>query len=133
MWPFRRRRRTAPTGSLRLGELSDNPADYTVYTVSESRFPETFTSLWASATEEEREDGQARRWARLVPLYDPAFGAADVAVELEGQTACYLRPPHLGKVAALAQANTVEAIEVPALIVQGPAGPTVTLLIAYPD
>ena len=32
-------------GTLRLGEPSAEPADYSVYTVSESRFPDAFAAL----------------------------------------------------------------------------------------
>ena len=53
MWPFRRKPRSAPTGTLRLGEPSTDPADYAVYTVSESRFPDAFAALWSSATDDE--------------------------------------------------------------------------------
>jgi hypothetical protein len=130
MWPFRRKQRLAPTGTLRLGEPSTDPADYPVYTVSESRFPDTFTAVWSTATEDEREAGVLRRWATLVPVNDPKYGVADLAVEFDGQRACYLRPPHLGRLAARIERENVEALEVPALVERGPAGPTVTLRIA---
>lgn len=130
MWPFRRQQRPAPTGTLRVGEPSEDPADYTVYTVSESRFPDAFTAVWSDASADEQESGALRRWATLVPVHDPKYGVADMAVELGGRRACYLRPPHLGRVAARIGAANVMAIEVPALVVRGPAGPTVTLRIA---
>ena len=79
---------------------------------------------------DEQESGALRRWATLVPVHDPKYGVADLAVELDGRRACYLRPPHLGRMAARIDAANVMALEVPALIERGPAGPTVTLRIA---
>jgi hypothetical protein len=130
MWPFRRQQRPAPTGTLRIGEHSPDPADYAVYTVSESRFPETFATVWSGASAGEQEAGVLRRWATLVPVHDPKYGVADLAVEFDGLRACYLRPPHLGRMAARIEQENVEALEVPALVERGPAGPTVTLRIA---
>lgn len=130
MWPFRRQQRPAPTGTLRLGEPSTDPADYAVYAVSESRFPDTFAAVWAAATESEQEAGLLRRWATLVPVHDPTYGVADLAVEFDGMRACYLRPPHLGRMAARIDQENVVALEVPAQVERGPAGPTVTLRIA---
>lgn len=130
MWTFRRRRRAAPSGTLRIGEPSADRADYAVYTVSEGRFPDTYAALWATATEAERDEGLLRRWARLVPVRDPKYGVADLAVELDGMRACYLRPPHLGRMATRIEEENVEALEVPALVERGPAGATVTLRIA---
>jgi hypothetical protein len=130
MWPFRRKQRPAPTGTLRVGEPSVDPADYTVYTVSESRFPDAFAAVWSNATDDEQQSGSMRRWATLVPVHDPKYGVADLAVELGGRRACYLRPPHLGRVAARIETANVMALEVPALIERGPAGPTVILRIA---
>ncbi len=130
MWSFRRKKRPAPTGALRLGEPSANQADYGVYTVSESRFPETFAAVWQTATDVEQESGAMRRWATLVPVHDPKYGVADLAVEFGGLRACYLRPPHLGRMAARIERDNVEVLEVPALIERGPAGPTVTLRIS---
>lgn len=129
MWPFRRKQRPAPAGTLRLGEPSADAADYGVYTVSEGRFPDAFAALWAGATQEEAGQGSLRRWATLVPVHDPRYGVADLAVEFDGQRACYLRPPHLGRMAAVIDQANVEALEVPALVERGPAGPTVTLRI----
>lgn len=133
MWPFRRRQRPAPTGTLRLGEPSSDPADYAVYTVSESRFPDTFAAVWAAATESEQEAGLLRRWATLVTVHDPKYGVADLAVEFDGLRACYLRPPHLGRMAARIDLENVAALEVPAQVERGPAGPTVTLRIAVDE
>ena len=130
MWPFRRRQRPAPAGTLRLGEPSADPADYGVYTVSESRFPDAFTAVWSRATDDEQAAGVLRRWATLVPVHDPKYGVADLAVEFDGLRACYLRPPHLGRMAAHIDRENVAALEVPALVERGPAGPMVTLLIA---
>lgn len=129
MWSLRRKQRSAPTGTLRLGEPSADHADYGVYTVSESRFPETFAAVWQMATGVEQESGVLRRWATLVPVHDPEYGVADLAVEFDGLRACYLRPPHLGRMAARIERENVETLEVPALIERGPAGPTVTLRI----
>ena len=129
MWPFRRRQRPEATGTLRVGEHSSDPSAYAVYTVSESRFPDTFTALLAGADEDERQAGALRRWAALVPIRDPQFGVADLAVEFDGRRAGYLRPPHLGRLAARIDAEHVAALEVPALVVWGPAGPTVTLRV----
>jgi hypothetical protein len=132
MWPFRRRPRAQPSGTLRLGEHGVEPADYAVFTVGESRFPETFRALLAAADADERANGTVRRWATLVPIHDPAFGVADLAVEIDGMRAGYLRPPHLGRLAARIDTENVAALEVPALVVWGPAGPTVTLRIDDP-
>lgn len=129
LWPFRRRRPEA-SGTLRLGEHSDDPDAYAVLTVSESRFPDTFTALWGNATAEERQAGSVRRWAVLVPIIDPRMGrAADLAVDLDGMRACYLRPPHLDRLAARIASANVEALEVPAIVEWGPAGPTVRLRV----
>lgn len=130
MWAFRRRRRAEPSGTLRVGDHSPDAADYSVYTVSEGRFPEAFAALWSTATEAERDEGLMRRWATLVPVQDPKYGVADLAVELDGRRACYLRPPHLGRMAARIEEGNVEALEVPALVERGPAGATVTLRLA---
>ena len=129
MWPFRRKQRPAPAGTLRLGEPSADAADYGVYTVSESRFPDAFTAVWSTATDDEQQAGVLRRWAALVPVHDPKYGVADLAVEFDGLRACYLRPPHLGRMAAVIDRENVEALEVPALVQRGPAGPTVMLRI----
>ncbi len=130
MWPFRRRARPEPTGTLRIGEHSSNAADYDVWTVSESRHPEAFEELWSQAWPTEREGDVLRRWAQLVPVRDPRFGVADVGVDLDGRRACYLRPPHLDTVAHRAAEAGVLALEVPALIERGPGGTTVRLIIA---
>ena len=129
MWPFRRRRRAAPTGTLRVGEHRSDPDDYRVWTVSESRHPDAFEALWAEATPSEHDGRVLRRWATLVPIRDPRFGVADVAVQFNGQTACYLRPPHLGAAARRAEAERVASLEVPALIERSPAGATVRLIL----
>jgi hypothetical protein len=129
MWPFRKRR-PEPLGSLRLGEPGMDPADYSVFTVSESRHGPTFEELWNGATEDERQARLLHRWATLVPVRDPAFGVADLAVEFDGRRACYVRPPHLGRLAARLDAENLETLEVPALIAWGPVGPTVTLRVA---
>ena len=129
MWPFRRRQRSEPVGTLRVGEHSANLADYDVLTVSESRHPEAFARLWDQASSTERDQGRVKRWATLVPVRDPKFGVADMSVRFDGQTACFLRPPHLGQTAARIDAAHVAALEVPALIEWGPAGPTVRLRI----
>lgn len=129
MWRFRRRRRPAATGTLRVGGHGPSIDDYPVLTVSESRHPDVFAALLASATTAERGEGLLRRWATLVPVADPRFGVADVGVEFDGRRACYLRPPHLGMAAARIEAANVAALEVPALIEFGPAGPTVRLRI----
>ncbi len=129
LWPFGRRR-PDPDGTLRLGEHSEDPGDYTVLTVSESRFPGAFTALWGHASHSERDAGVVRRWAVLVPVVDPRVGrVADLGVEIEGNRACYLRPPHLDRLATRIESANVLTLEVPALIEWGPAGPTVRLLI----
>ncbi len=74
--------------------------------MSESRFPDAFTAVWSSATDDEQEAGVLRRWATLVPVHDPKYGVADLAVEFDGLRACYLRPPHLGRMAALIDGRT---------------------------
>lgn len=117
---------------MRLGEPSAASSDYTVFIVSESRFPETYSALWEAATEDERTAGDARRWATLVPVFDPRLGTPEVIVQFDGMTAGYLRPPHLDRLAALARDRNVETIEVPALVVRGPAGPTVMLIVDIP-
>ena len=131
MWPFRRRR-PAPAGTMRLGDPSPEPSDYTVFIVSESRFPETYAAIWQAATDDEQDAGEARRWATLLPIFDPRLGTPEVVVQFDGMTAGYLRPPHLDRIARRARDENVETIEVPALVVRGPAGPTVTLRIDIP-
>lgn len=127
MWPFRRRQRPAPTGTLRVGEHSSSLEDYTVLTVSESRHPQVFARLWEQASTTERDTGRVKRWAQLVPIHDPAFGVADMTVQFDGETACFLRPPHLGRSADQIAAAHVASLEVPSVIEWGPAGPTVRL------
>ena len=129
MWRFRRRRRPAASGTLRVGRHGASIDDYPVLTVSEGRHPDAFAALLETATTAERDDGQLRRWATLVPVADPRFGVADVGVEFDGRRACYLRPPHLGIAAARIEAAKVATLEVPALVEFGPAGPTVRLRI----
>lgn len=127
MWPFRRRATPPPAGSLRVGEHSADDGAYSVLTVSESRHPEPFAAMWVSASDSERERGRVRRWATLLPVRDPSFGVADVAVQFDGQTACFLRPPHLGRAAQQIDGAHVLTLEVPALVEWGPAGPSVRL------
>lgn len=128
MWPFRRHRHAA-SGSIRLGHPSSDPSAYNVYAVSENRHPDVFDDLWSSALPDDLAAGEVRLWATLVPVYDPKFGVADVLVQIDGRTACYLRPPHLDRVAARLARAHAEQMEVPALIEAGPIGPTVRLLI----
>ena len=104
--------------------------DYNVFTVSESRFPESFAHLWTCASDEERNAKQIRRWAVLTPVSDPLSKLiADLAASIDGQRVCYLRPPHLTFLAHRIVQENVETLEVPALVEWGPAGPTVMLLI----
>ena len=129
---FRRAKR-APQGSLRLGDHSENAADYNVFTVSESRFPDSFAQLWDQASEEERRVKRIRRWAVLTPITDPATKlVADLPAEIDGLRVSYLRPPHLTILAARISEENLESLEVPALIEWGPAGVSVFLLVA-PD
>jgi len=126
MWPFRRRR-PEPSGSVRMGEPTSDPSAFTVLTVSEHRFPDTYAALWDSAGDDERAARSLVRIASLVPIPDPQFGVADLEVRIDGRLAAYLRPPHLGMVArAIDAANAVSA-EAPALVEWGPVGPTTRL------
>lgn len=129
MWPFRRRQRIEATGTLRVGEHSADIDDYDVFAVSESRHPAVFAQLWEQASATERDQGRVKKWAVLVPIRDPKFGVADLAVQFDGATACFLRPPHLGRVAGQIDAARVATLEAPALIEWGPAGPSVRLRI----
>ncbi|MBI1351335.1 MAG: hypothetical protein GC156_09470 [Actinomycetales bacterium] len=129
MWPFRRRPRVQPSGCLRIGAPRPDPDAYGVWTVGESRNPETFAALWGSASDVEVHEAVLRRWATLVPIHDPPFGVAEVAVEFDGRRAAYLRPPHLGEIARRIEAAGTATAEVPALIERSPAGATVRLLI----
>ena len=125
-----KRSRPAPQGTLRLGNHSDQLRDYSVFTVSESRFPASFEQLWTNATDDERQTKHVRRWAVLTPVVDPKSSLiADLAAEIDGQCVCYLRPPHLTFLAQRIIQENVETLEVPALVEWGPAGPTVMLLI----
>ncbi len=114
---------------MRLGAHSSNPDDYRVWTVSESRHLDVFEGLWADATPTEHGGTALRRWAALVPIRDPQFGVADVAVQFDGRTGCYLRPPHLDTAARRTEAERVARLEVPALIERGPGGVTVRLIL----
>jgi len=125
-----RRRRPEPSGVLRRGDHSEDAADYAVFTVGENRFPETFAELRPQATAPVDGVARLRQRATLVPVRDPQFGVAEVRVEFDGMAAGYLRPPHLGLVAADLEAANAVAMDVPALVEWGPAGPTVTLIIA---
>lgn len=125
-----RRAKPAPQGSLRLGDHSKSDAAYNVFTVSESRFPESFTQLWDQASEEERQSKRIRRWATLTPIFDPATNlVADLPASINGLRVSYLRPPHLTFLAQRIVHENVENIEVPALVEWGPAGPIVMLLV----
>lgn len=125
-----RRQKPAPSGSLRLGQHSDDIADYSVFTVSESRFPDSFAQLWENATREEQQAKYMRRWATLIPVTDPSSKLiADLAAEVDGSRVAYLRPPHLTYLARKITLENVETVEVPAFIEWGPAGQTVMLLI----
>jgi len=125
-----RRAKAAPQGSLRLGQHSENDTDYSVFTVSESRFPESFAQLWNLASVEEQEAKRIRRWAVLTPISDPATKlVADLPASIDGLTVSYLRPPHLTLLAQRIARENVETLEVPALVEWGPAGPVVLLLI----
>lgn len=131
MWPFRRRR-PEPSGSVSLGAASSDPTAFTVLTVSEHRFPDTYTALWDGARDDERASRMLVRTASLVPVRDPQFGVADLEVRIDGRLAAYLRPPHLGMVArAIDDANAVSA-EAPALVEWGPVGPTTRLRLEAP-
>lgn len=131
MWPFRRRR-PEPAGSVSLGEATSDPTAFTVLTVSEHRFPDTYAALWDSARDDERAARMLVRTAALVPVHDPQFGVADLEVRIDGRLAAYLRPPHLGMVArAIDAANAVSA-EAPALVEWGPVGPTTRLRLEVP-
>lgn len=100
-----------------------------MYVTSEHRFPETYAALWESMTDDDRERRQARAWAALVPVHDPAFGVADLRAEFDGRPAGYLRPPHLDRLARLITEANAAALEVPALVEWGPAGPTLRLRV----
>ena len=125
-----RRRRPEPSGVLRLGEASAVDGDYAVYVTSEHRFPETYAALWESVSDGDRERKQTRAWATLVPVHDPAFGVADLRAEFDGRPAGYLRPPHLDELGRVITDANVSALEVPALVEWGPAGPTLRLLVS---
>lgn len=125
-----RRSKPAPQGTLRLGDHSEKDSDYNVFTVSESRFPESFTQLWDQASDEEHLAKRIRRWAVLTPITDPATKlVADLPAEIDGLRVSYLRPPHLTVLAQRIAKENLETIEVPALVEWGAAGPTVLLLI----
>lgn len=126
MWPFRRRR-PEPAGSVRLGGATTDPAAFAVLTVSEHRFPDTYTALWESADDDERAARMLVRTAALVPIRDPKFGVADLEVRIDGRLAAYLRPPHLGMVARAIDASNAVSAEAPALVEWGPVGPTTRL------
>ena len=131
MWPFRRRR-PEPSGSVRLGDPTSDPTADTVLTVSEHRFPDTYTALWDSADDDERAARIVLRTASLVPIRDPQFGVADLEVRIVGRLAAYLRPPHLGRVARAIEAAHAESAEAPALVEWGPVGPTTRLRLEVP-
>jgi hypothetical protein len=125
-----KRAKPAPQGSLRLGDHSENDSDYGVFTVSESRFPESFAQLWDQASDDERAAKRIRRWAVLTPITDPATKlVADLPAEIGGLRVSYLRPPHLTVLAKRITEENLETLEVPALVEWGPAGPTVLLII----
>jgi len=125
-----KRAKPLPQGSLRLGAHSEAEGDYNVFTVSESRFPESFAQLWDQASDDERAAQRIRRWAVLTPITDPATKlVADLPAEIDGLRVSYLRPPHLTVLAKRITEENLETLEVPALVEWGPAGPTVLLII----
>jgi hypothetical protein len=117
MWPFRRR--PTPVESVRLGELTHEPSDYTTLTVGQSRLGKSFQALGIGA-----ETAARCEWATLRPVVDQRMNAiADITVIVDGHVVGYLRPPALDMAIALLSEHNTRTLEVPVRLAWGPAGP----------
>ena len=126
----RKRAKSAPQGTLQFGAQCETDADYNMFTVSESKFPESFAHLWDQASDDERAAQRIRRWAVLTPITDPATKrVADLPASIDGLRVPFLRQPHLTFLAQRIERENVETLEVPALVEWGPARPTVLLMV----
>lgn len=118
-----RRREKQRTGTVALADVSMNEADYPVFTVGQSRLPDSFAALGFS-------DGDAPRFASatLVPVVDPAMRTvADIEIRLDDHIVGYLRPPALTKAIALLEENQAASLAVPLMMLSTPAGPEVRI------
>ena len=111
MWPFRRRRGPR-LESVAIGELTTDPADYSILTVGQSRLADSFTAL--DFTEE-----QSPRFvvSRAHPVIDPRMKAiADIELHVDGRVVGYLRPPALNEAIDLLSDRHAEALDIPIAI-----------------
>ena len=117
------RRKPAPLESVRLGELSEDPADYSVLTVGQSRLSASFESLQFRADSEPR-----NIWATLLPTWDRRMNViADISILVDGTAVGYLRPPALDEAIALLDKHNARSLQVPARLSWGAIGPDVAI------
>lgn len=104
-----------------IGELTTDPADYSILTVGQSRLADSFTAL----------DFTGERSPRFVvsrahPVIDPRMNAiADIELHVDGHVVGYLRPPALNEAIDLLSDRDAEALDIPIAIFSTPAGPEV--------
>ena len=120
MWPIRRRRRPR-LESVPIGELTTDPADYSILTVGQSRLADSFTELDFIGEESPR-----FVVSRAHPVIDPRMKAiADIELHVDGHVVGYLRPPALNEAIDLLSHRHAEALDIPIAIFSTPAGPEV--------
>lgn len=128
MWPFRRRRGPR-LESVPIGELTTDPADYSILTVGQSRLADSFTAL--DFTEE-----QSPRFvvSRAHPAIDPRMKAiADIELRVDGHVVGYLRPPTLNEAIDHLSDRHAETLDIPIAIFSTPAGPEVRVHAALSE
>ena len=120
MWPFRRRRGPR-LESVPIGELTTDPADYSILTVGQSRLADSFTALDFTG-----ERSPCFVVSRAHPVIDPRMKAiADIELHVDGHVVGYLRPPALNEAIDLLSDRHAEALDIPIAIFSTPAGPEV--------
>ena len=116
MWPFRRRRRPR-LESVPIGELTTDPADYSILTVGQSRLADSFTALDFTG-----EESPHFVVSRAHPVIDPRVKAiADIELHVDGHVVGYLRPPALNEAIDLLSDRHAEALDIPIAIFSTPA------------
>ena len=117
MWPFRRRD-VPKVGTITLADVTTSEADYTVFSVGQSRLGASFTALGFA-----NDDPPRFELASLVPVIDPAMKSiADIEIRIDGYVVGYLRPPALNSAIDLLETHRAESLRVPVVLLSTPAG-----------